>query len=53
MGDGGRKRNSGLDRKRPSILLRTGRANTAESILGWRSQIMQDSVQLIDVTERL
>ena len=49
VGDGG----PGLDRKRPSILLGTGRANTAESILRWRSQMMQDSVQLIDVTERL
>ena len=51
MGDKGGERNPGLDWKRANVFLGTGGANTAKSILGWGSQIVQDLVELIDVTE--
>jgi len=53
MGDEGGKRNPRFDWKRSDILLGTGRTNTAESILGWSPQIVQDLVELIYVTEKV
>ena len=53
MRDKGREGNSGLDRERADILLSTGRTNTAESILRRGSQVVQNLVELINVTEKL
>ena len=53
MGNEGREGNPGLNRKRADILLGTGRTNTAESILRWSSQVVQNLVELINVTEKV
>ena len=52
MGNEGGERNPGLDRKGADVLLSTGRTNTAESIFRWGSQVMQDLVELINVTDK-
>ena len=52
MGDEGRERNAGLDGERADILLSTGRTNTAKSVLGRGSQIVQNLVELINVAGR-
>jgi len=52
MGDEGRERNAGLDGERADILLGTGRANTAKGVLRRGSQIVQDLVELINVTDK-
>jgi len=52
MGDEGRERNTGLDGERADILLGTGRTNTAKGVLRGGSQIVQDLVELINITEK-
>jgi len=52
MGDEGRERNAGLDGERADILLGTGGTNTTKGVLRWGSQIVQDLVELINVTDK-
>jgi len=53
MGDQGGERDPGLDWKRANVLLGTGGTHTAESILGWGPQIVQDLVELVNVISAL
>ena len=53
VGDKGREGNAGLDGERADILLGTRGTNTAKSVFGRGSQIVQDLVELINVTEKV
>ena len=52
MGYKGGERNSRFDGERTDVLLGTGGTNTAKSILGWSSEVVQDLVELINVAEK-
>ena len=52
MGDKGGERNPRLDGKRADVFLGTGGTNTTKGVLGWGSQVVQDLVQLINVTDK-
>ena len=53
VGDKGREGDAGLDGERADILLCTRGTNTAKSVFGRGSQIVQDLVELINVTEKV
>ena len=53
MGDKGGERNPWLDGERADVFLGTGGANTAKGVLRWGSQIMEDLVELINITEKM
>lgn len=52
MRNKGGERDSRFDGKRTNVLLGTGRTNTTKRVLGWSPQIVQDLVELINVTEK-
>jgi hypothetical protein len=53
MGDKGGERDSRFDGERTDVLLGTGRTNTTKSILRRSSQVVQDLVELINITEKV
>jgi len=53
MGNEGREGDAGFDGERADVLLGTRGTNTAKSVLGGGSQIVQDLVELINVTEKV
>ena len=51
MRDEGGEGDSRLDGKGANVLLSTGRTDAAKGILGWSSEVVEDLVELINVTE--